>query len=162
MTDTSALVIEPFSFGDPVVTALVADLQQEFVARYGGPDETAVNPGDFDPPRGAFFVGFHGGLPVAMGGWRFRPDVTPFGGMLSAEVKRMYVVPPAQRRGHARAVLAHLEGTAASSGADTMVLETGLGQPEAIALYESSGYERITPFGYYKDSPLVRCYGKRL
>ena len=43
-----------------------------------------------------------------------------------------------------------------------MVLETGLEQPEAIELYESSGYEGVTSFGYYSDSPLSRCYGKRL
>jgi hypothetical protein len=35
-------------------------------------------------------------------------------------------------------------------------------QPEAIALYASSGYARIPGFGYYKDSPLSRCFGKPL
>jgi GNAT superfamily N-acetyltransferase len=159
---TSPLALERFSFDDPVVVALVDDLQQEFVVRYGGPDETVIAPGDFEPPRGAFFVGFDAGLPVAMGGWRFRPDVQRLDGSVSAEVKRMYVVPPAQRRGFARAVLAHLELTADDAGADTMVLETGLEQPEAIALYESSGYALVENFGYYQDSPLARCFAKRL
>ena len=156
------LVVERFSFDDPVVVALVAKLQHEFVVRYGGPDETVVEPGDFEAPRGAFFVGFDDGLPVTMGGWRFRPDVQRLGGSVSAEVKRMYVVPPAQRRGFARAVLSHLEATAAAAGADTMVLETGLEQPEAIELYESSGYELVQSFGYYQDSPLARCYARRI
>ena len=43
-----------------------------------------------------------------------------------------------------------------------MVLETGTMQPEAIALYTSSGYEPVPGFGYYKDAPLSRCFGKRL
>ena len=43
-----------------------------------------------------------------------------------------------------------------------MVLETGDKQPEAIALYESSGYARIAGFGHYRGSPLSRCFGKRL
>jgi hypothetical protein len=43
-----------------------------------------------------------------------------------------------------------------------MILETGLAQPEAIALYESSGYTRIPSFGYYKDEPLNRCFAKPL
>jgi GNAT superfamily N-acetyltransferase len=159
---TSPLALERFSFDDPVVVALVDDLQEEFVVRYGGPDETVIAPGDFEPPSGSFFVGFDAGLPVAMGGWRFRPDVRRLDGSVSAEVKRMYVVPPAQRRGFARAVLAHLELTAADAGADTMVLETGLEQPEAIALYESSGYALVENFGYYQDSPLARCFAKRL
>jgi hypothetical protein len=43
-----------------------------------------------------------------------------------------------------------------------MVLETGLRQPEAIALYESSGYTLIPGFGFYKDAPLSRCFARRL
>ena len=152
MSDTSPLVIEQFSFDDPVVVALVDELQGEFVVRYGGPDETVVEPGDFEAPRGAFYVGFDDGLPVAMGGWRFRPDVRRLGASVAAEIKRMY----------ARAVLAHLERTAASASADVMVLETGLEQPEAIALYASSGYVLVENFGYYQDSPLARCFAKRL
>jgi hypothetical protein len=35
-------------------------------------------------------------------------------------------------------------------------------QPEAIALYESSGYTPIPGFGHYKDGPLSRCYARRL
>ena len=49
-----------------------------------------------------------------------------------------------------------------ATGAAAMVLETGLRQPEAIALYESSGYTPVAGFGYYKDAPLSRCFGKRL
>ena len=97
-----------------------------------------------------------------MGGWRLRDDVLPFGAALSAEVKRMFSVAAVRRRGYARAMLAHLEATARAAGAQAMVLETGTGQPEAIALYESAGYERIAAFGHYADSPLQRNYGKRL
>ena len=74
----------------------------------------------------------------------------------------MYVRAGARRTGVARAVLAHLEATAAAAGADVLVLETGLRQPEAIRLYESSGYQRVAPFGYYKGYPSARHYGKRL
>ncbi len=154
--------MEQRSYVDPVVVALVADLQQEFVVRYGGPDETPLAGTTFDPPAGAFYVGRLDGEPVAMGGWRFRPDVLALGRTRSAEIKRMYVVPPAQRRGLARVMLAHLEDTARAAGADVMVLETGLRQPEAIALYESSGYEPVPGFGFYRDSPVVRYFGKRL
>ena len=47
-------------------------------------------------------------------------------------------------------------------GFEAVVLETGLRQPEAIGLYESSGYLPVPPFGYYKDEPLSRCYARRL
>jgi ribosomal protein S18 acetylase RimI-like enzyme len=163
------------AFTDPVAQALVAELQQEFVMRYGGPDETPLDPTQFDEPTGAFFVGWLPSTdrarpsadrarrdPVATGAWRLRPDVSALGGSVAAEIKRMYVAPRAQRRGLARLMLAHLESTAAAAGADVMVLETGMAQPEAIALYESSGYVPVEGFGYYKDSPTVRYFGKRL
>ena len=74
----------------------------------------------------------------------------------------MYVVPAARGRGVARRVLAHLESDAHAHGAEAIVLETGLAQPEAIGLYESSGYEPVPAFGYYRDAPLSRYYGRRL
>ena len=154
--------IRPTPFTAPVAQALVAELQQEFVVRYGGPDETPLDPTQFDAPAGAFFVGGLDDSPVATGAWRLRPDVTALDRTVAAEIKRMYVVPRAQRRGLARLMLAHLEATASAAGADVMVLETGLAQPEAIALYESSGYVPVEGFGYYKDAPTVRYFGKRL
>jgi ribosomal protein S18 acetylase RimI-like enzyme len=150
------------AFTEPVAQALVAELQQEFVVRYGGPDETPLDPTMFDAPSGAFFVGWFEGSPVATGAWRLRPDVSALDGTVAAEIKRMYVVPRVQRRGLARIMLTHLETTASAAGADVMVLETGLAQPEAIALYESSGYTRVEGFGYYRDSPQVRYFGKRI
>ena len=33
-------------------------------------------------------------------------------------------------------------------------LETGIRQPEALALYERCGYARIAPFGDYREDPL--------
>ena len=59
-------------------------------------------------------------------------------------------------------MLAHLEDTAQAAGAEVMVLETGARQPEAIALYESSGYLPIPGFGFYKDSPISRCMARSL
>lgn len=142
--------------------ALIEEVQAEYVARYGGPDNSPLDPATFEPPSGAFFVGYLGDVPVAMGGWRTRPDVVRLGGALSAEVKRMYVAPAGRRMGLARAMLAHLEETAAEAGADVMILETGTEQPEALALYASSGYELVEKFGHYSWSPKSRCYGKLL
>ena len=62
----------------------------------------------------------------------------------------------------ARRVLAHLEDSARAEGVERFVLETGTMQPDAMALYEAAGYERVVPFGHYARSPFVRCYGKHL
>jgi GNAT superfamily N-acetyltransferase len=156
------LAIRPVRFTDRDTQRLVAEVQAEYVLRYGGPDDTPLEDGVFDPPRGAFFLGYLGDVPVAMGGWRLRNDVHPWGCRLAAEVKRMYVAATGRRRGFARAVLARLEGTARDAGADVMVLETGTAQPEAIALYTTQGYQPIEKFGHYAWSPQSRSFGKRL
>jgi len=108
------------------------------------------------------FVGYLDGTPVASGAWRRRDDVEALGSTSTAEIKRMYVAPAARGRGLARAMLAHLERTALEAGASVSILETGTLQPEAIALYESSGYVEVPKFGFYCSAPESRCYGKRL
>ena len=161
------LRIEQVGYGHPDALLLIEEVQAEYVVRYGGRDVTPLDPLMFEPPTGSFFVGYlalDAGLarPVASGAWRSHADVEVFGTRRTAEIKRMYVAAAARGRGLARAMLAHLERTAASSGAEAMILETGTAQPEAIALYGSSGYTPIPSFGYYRDEPLNRCFGKPL
>jgi len=161
------LEIVRVDYGHPDAMLLIAEVQAEYVARYGGPDDTPLDPLMFEPPLGSFYVGYlelgaKSLRPVASGAWRTHDDVEAFGTRRTAEVKRMYVAPEARARGLARTMLAHLERTAAQAGAEAMILETGTAQPEAMALYESSGYTRIPSFGYYQHAPLNRCYAKRL
>ncbi|WP_210649272.1 GNAT family N-acetyltransferase [Nocardioides sp. SYSU D00065] len=158
---TPELRIERVPITHPDAQALVEAVQAEYVERYGGRDESPIDPTDFEDPHGRFFVGYLDGTPVATGAWR-RSPVQALGAEVTAEVKRMYVVPAAQRRGIARRMLAHLETTAAEAGIEALVLETGTKQPEAIALYLSAGYEPIPPFGYYAGAPLSRTFGRRL
>ena len=160
-TTVDGVVIERVSITHPDAQALIEAVQAEYVARYGGQDESPVDPADFEDPLGQFFVAYIDGAPVATGAWR-RSSVKALGAETTAEIKRMYVVPAAQRRGLARRMLAHLEATAAAEGIDALVLETGMKQPEAIALYPSSGYEPIPGFGYYCGSDLSRCFGRRI
>ena len=145
----------------PDATALIEAVQAEYVARYGGRDDSPVDAGDFEDPLGQFFVGYLDAEPVATAAWR-RSSVKALGAEVTAEIKRMYVVPAAQRRGLARRMLAHLEATAAEAGIEALVLETGLKQPEAIELYLSAGYEPIPGFGHYRGSDLSRCFARRL
>lgn len=144
---------EPYD--GPAAATLVAQVQQEYVARYGGPDEAPVDPDEFGPPDGRFLVGYLDGEPVACGGIRRLDPHT-------AELKRMYVVPAARGRGLSRVVLGALEDLARRLGCRRVVLETGLRQPEAIRLYETSGYQPIEGFGHYAGEPLSLSFGKAL
>jgi GNAT superfamily N-acetyltransferase len=158
LPEPAGLLVERRSLTHPDALRLVEEVQEEYVARYGGRDETPLEPSMFEDPRGAFFVGYLDDDPVATGAWRLRGDVEVFGTTATAEVKRMYVAARARGRGLARTMLAHLERTAYDAGARASILETGIEQPEAIALYESSGYRLVPGFGYYRDSPLSRCF----
>jgi GNAT superfamily N-acetyltransferase len=130
-------------------------LQQEYVRRYGGSDKTPVDPKEFAPPLGAFRLVWLDGRAVGCGGVRVVDDGT-------AEIKRMYVEPDARGNGIARALLAELEAEAVRLGCHTMRLETGTKQPEAMALYESVGYELIESYGIHANSPCNRCYSRTL
>ena len=79
-----------------------------------------------------------------------------------AEIKRMYVRPAFRGRGLGRLMLEHLVAHARARGLRVVRLETGIHQREAIALYESSGFRRIGPFGAYTDDPVSRCYEKTI
>jgi GNAT superfamily N-acetyltransferase len=147
--------LEPRPYDDPDVVRLVAAVQAEYVVRYGGPDAAAVTPDEFAPPNGLFLVGLLEGEPVVTGAWRRIGD-----GLV--EIKRMYVLDSARGRGLARLVLAELEASAHAAGAQRAVLNTGTKQPEAIALYESSGYLPTDGYGHYACAPDARFYGKTL
>jgi GNAT superfamily N-acetyltransferase len=144
--------IDVTPYDHPDAVALIAEVQQEYVVRYGSEDATPVDPAEFAPPRGLFLVAYVDGRPAACGGWRAHET--------DVELKRMYVSPAFRGRGLARAVLKELERTAAQAGYRRVILETGSKQPEAIALYRSSGYEPVPSFGYYKDAPAAVHLGK--
>jgi GNAT superfamily N-acetyltransferase len=155
--------IRAVGYDHPDVVALTATVQAFYASLYGSPDESAVDPDEFRPPHGEFFVAYDGDQPVAMGGWRrLTPGERGVTGEHPVEVKRMYVVDSARRRGLARAMLGHLEARAAAAGADWVQLETGTPQAAAVALYRSAGYEDAPGFGHYADEDGQVALRKRL
>lgn len=87
----------------------------------------------FDGPGSAWLIVYDDGQPVACGGLRALAPAT-------GEIKRMFVSAAARRRGHARRLLGALETIARDAGHTRVRLLTTELLPEAIALYESSGY----------------------
>jgi putative acetyltransferase len=78
------------------------------------------------------------------------------------EVKRMFVDERRRGLGTGRKLLEHLVMFARMSGLSVLRLETGIHQPEAIALYERMGFERRAPFGDYREDPLSLFMEMRL
>ncbi|MGI5144894.1 GNAT family N-acetyltransferase [Plantactinospora sp. CA-294935] len=154
----SELDIRVVPYDSPVAQQLVGSALADLAQRYGGGgDETPVAVSEFEPPAGAFLVAYLEEVPVGCAGWR-----THGGSGDVAELKRMYVSPVARGRGVARRMLSAVEDSAREHGRRRLILECGDRQPEAIALYKGSGYERIPDFGYYRDEPGVLSFGRSL
>jgi GNAT superfamily N-acetyltransferase len=154
----SEIEIRVVRYDSLVAQQLAGAALAELGARYGGSgDETPVAAAEFDAPDGVFLVAYLNGEPVGCAGWRSHGDSGE-----TAELKRMYTAPAARGRGVARAMLAAVERSARDRGRKRLILECGNRQPEAITLYQASGYERIENFGYYRDSPECVSFGRTL
>lgn len=156
--------IRTVPFDHPDAVKLNDQVQAEYAERYG--DEGDVTPLDasmFRPPLGLYLLAYdERDRPIASGGWRTQDKNDEGYADGDAELKRMYVTPQARGRGLARRILAALEEDARAAGRTRMVLETGTKQPEAVALYFSSGYEPCAKFGHYRFDELSLCYAKPL
>ncbi|MFB8277107.1 GNAT family N-acetyltransferase [Nocardia colli] len=150
------------AYSSPDAQKLIAELQQEYVVRYGGPDATPTDPAEFEPPLGAFLVGYLDGTPVACAGWRSHNSDEPGFRDGDAELKRMYVSAQVRGRGLARQLLAAIEHNAATAGRRRIVLETADKQPEALNLYTSAGYQPIPGFGIYLGEPESHYFAREL
>ena len=146
--------------GDIISTearTLIEALNAELSACY--PEEGAthfrLDPNEVAPGRGAFLLAWEEGQPVGCGAVRRIEGQ-------AGEIKRMYVCPEARGKGAARALLEALEAEARALGLSRLVLETGVRQRAAIALYERAGFHSTAAFGEYMKSPLSLCMGKDL
>ena len=144
--------LRPVAYADAL--GLADAMTAELATRYGGRGASPVDPSHFDPP-GVFLVASVDGVDAACGGLRVLREGV-------GEVKRMYADPAHRGRGLARSVLRALVDHARAGGLQEVWLETGLKQPEAIALYESEGFTPVEAYGHFRDEPLSRCYGLRL
>jgi GNAT superfamily N-acetyltransferase len=135
---------------DPLASPLLRELAAEYAQRYGGTPEAILGglrgypATEFAPPGGGLLIGLspasgrypHDGQPVTGGAFRrFDSD--------TAELKRIWTAAGHRRQGHAKALLARLEAQIAARGYRRVYLMTGDRQPEAEALYRSTGYTRL-------------------
>jgi GNAT superfamily N-acetyltransferase len=127
---------------DPLAEPLLAELTVEYASRYGVAEEHVSTwlrgyPADeFAPPSGGLLIGLLGKEPVTGGAFCRFDDST-------AELKRIWTDSRHRRQGHAKALLVALEAEIAARGYRRIYLTTGDRQPEAEALYLSTGYTRL-------------------
>lgn len=141
---------------DPRAAALSEAMDAELVPRYAellGEGDAPAPPTSDDVA--VVVLAVIGGAPAAAGALRRLPD--------RWELKRVFVAQAFRRHGLARAVLHRLEAAAAARGATEVFLQTGVLQPEAIALYEREGWEHVPAFPPYRaDDGFSVCFRKGL
>jgi putative acetyltransferase len=103
----------------------------------------------------AFFLLRSNGTPAGCGGIKLF-------GTAYGELKRMYVRPQFRGSGFGRLMLNHLADYARAHGVALLRLETGIHQRAAIGLYERMGFQRIPPFGAYREDPLSLFFEKQI
>lgn len=146
---------EPIESADAqrLIAALDAHLASLYLPEQRfGPN---LKPAQIAPGLGTFVVARDDGEAIGCGALR-RLDET------CGEVKRIYVVPEVRGRGVGRQILDRLESEAAGLGISRLVLETGIHQLEAIALYTSAGFKPVPCWGEYASSSTSVCFEKSL
>jgi GNAT superfamily N-acetyltransferase len=78
------------------------------------------------------------------------------------EIKRMFVLSEYRGKRIAAEILSELERWAAALNYKVCILETGKKQPEAIRLYERSGYTLIPNYGQYANVENSVCMRKEM
>jgi len=112
--------------------------------------------------RVVFFVLRQDEVPVGCGGIQLVGADPPRRSEPYGELKRMYVRPQFRGQGLGGILLNHLVEYARQQNVYVLRLETGIYQTAAIRLYERWGFQRIPPFGPYKEDPLSLFFEKRI
>jgi putative acetyltransferase len=158
LTVLETIAIERAELGAEASRALIDSLNAELGGAYPEPGATHFNldPEEVAEGRGAFLVVYRDKTPVGCGAVRLLDADT-------AELKRMYVSPAVRGKGLGRRLVAALEAEARALGVRRLVLETGVRQVAALALYRATDFHPIPLYGEYCLSPETSvCLGKEL
>ncbi|REG99755.1 GNAT family N-acetyltransferase [Flavobacterium aquicola] len=130
-------------------------LLDEFLAKLDGEDHAFYAQFDKLDKINNVVVCYHDDIAIGCGAFKeFDTD--------TVEIKRMFVHPDFRGKGTASAVLKELELWAGENNYSSCVLETGINNPKAIALYRRSGYEIIPNYGQYENVETSACLKKQL
>ncbi len=127
------------------VISLVAALDRYLLDLYPADTCHLLDIDTLEAPDVRFFVARKDGVPVGCAA--LRVDPTRYG-----EIKRMYVDPAARGHRIGDRLLARLEEQARIEGLTALLLESGIHQHEALALYRKAGFTDRGPYACYEDN----------
>ena len=141
-----SISLEKLAPTSAIARGLIDELDRYLLSLYPPESNHLDSIDELSQPHVHFLVAFDGGQPFGCGAVKLLDDY--------AEIKRIFVSPGKRGKGAAQLILSELENIARSASVDTVRLETGTQQPEALRMFERSGYVRTGPFGSYPDDPL--------
>jgi putative acetyltransferase len=147
------VVVAAESADQPEVYALLRQSDAYHAALYPAESNHLVDVATLTTPSVRFLVARRGGVAVGCGALILGTDG-------EAELKRMFVVPEARGLKIGSRVLEALESAGKAEGVRVIRLETGVRQPESLALYRRHGYTERGPFGAYRRDPLSTFFEK--
>lgn len=116
-----------------------AELGRRFATGYDVSLAAAPDAREMSAPLGAFILALSDDLPIGCVGLKGK-------GTEIAEIKRLWVAPAARGLGLARRLMQAAENAARALSITTLRLDTNSALPEALALYQSSGWVEIDRF----------------
>ena len=135
------------SLADPrqaEIRALIESLDIYMLGLYPAESTHRVDATTLSSQNARFFAALLDGIVVGCGGIMLEHDY--------AEIKRIFVSPQARGLGVGRKLLETLETEARQLGFNLLKLETGIYQPEALALFKAMGFIPHLNFGDYPDN----------
>ena len=153
--ETTEVAVRTESPDQPEIAAFLAASDAYAESLYPPESNHMVDLAALMAPNTVFFVARQGEKALGCGALIIGEDG-------SGEVKRMWVDPEARGQGIGHKILDAIEGAAREKGLTILRLETGIRQPEAIALYRKRGFNECAPFGSYLADPLSLFMEKRL
>jgi putative acetyltransferase len=149
------ITLQRSNYLNPDFRKFCEELNKEFWVRY--PD----NQHNFEPynkvdESARVIVVYDDNFAIGCGSFRAKKERN------TMEIKRMYVRPDRRGAGIASEILSELERWAFEEGYEQAVLETGVKQPEAIALYSRAGYRQIPNYPPYVEVKESICMKKKL
>jgi putative acetyltransferase len=137
----------------PEVHALLRQSDAYFAELYPAASNHLIDAAALSEPNARFVVARRGGAAIGCGALVLGVDG-------EAELKRIFVAPEARGRGIGSSILEALEAAGKAEGVRIIRLETGVRQPESLALYRRHRYTERGPFGAYQRDPLSTFFEK--
>ena len=144
MSDHNKIIVTLADPRQAEIRALIESLDIYMLGLYPSESTHRVDVTTLASENARFFSALLDGIVVGCGGIMLEHNY--------AEFKRFFVSPQARGLGVGHKLLETLETEARQLGFNSLRLETGIYQPEALALFRTRVFIPCLSFGYYPDN----------